>query len=124
MFTICSYFCPNFSKKPHSTVIMIYYNTGNRSNDTIEGKKTYLMRILSTARSSHRRCSVGKGVLKNFAKFTGKHLCQSLFFNIVEGLGLFSQNRSGRLLLYSQLEIMGLNKIWLLKDLAMLKGYF
>ena len=22
-----------------------------------------------------------KGVLKNFAKFTGKHLCQSLFFN-------------------------------------------
>ena len=27
-----------------------------------------------------------KGVLKNFAKFTGKHLCQSLFFNKVEGL--------------------------------------
>ena len=22
-----------------------------------------------------------KGVLRNFAKFTGKHLCQSLFFN-------------------------------------------
>ena len=22
-----------------------------------------------------------KGILKNFAKFTGKHLCQSLFFN-------------------------------------------
>ena len=31
-------------------------------------------------RSSHRRCSVRKGVLRNFAKFTGKHLCQSLFF--------------------------------------------
>ena len=26
-----------------------------------------------------------KGVLKNFAKFTGKHLCQSLFFNKVVG---------------------------------------
>ena len=26
------------------------------------------------------------GVLKNFAKFTGKHLCQSLFFNKVTGL--------------------------------------
>ena len=25
-------------------------------------------------RSSHRRCSVRKGVLTNFAKFTGKHL--------------------------------------------------
>ena len=30
-------------------------------------------------RSSHRRCSVGEGVLRNFAKFLGKHLCQSLF---------------------------------------------
>ena len=27
-----------------------------------------------------------KGVLKNFAKFKGKHLCQSLFFNEVAGL--------------------------------------
>ena len=27
-----------------------------------------------------------KGVLSNFAKFTGKHLCQSLFFNKVAGL--------------------------------------
>ena len=25
-------------------------------------------------------------VLENFAKFTGKHLCQSLFFNKVAGL--------------------------------------
>ena len=35
----------------------------------------------ATKRSSHRRCSVRKGVLKKFAKFRGKHLCQSLFFN-------------------------------------------
>ena len=27
-----------------------------------------------------------KGDLKNFTKFTGKHLCQSLFFNKVAGL--------------------------------------
>ena len=26
-----------------------------------------------------------KGVLRNFAKFTGKHLCQSFFFNKVSG---------------------------------------
>ena len=34
------------------------------------------------SRSSHRRCSliVKKIVLKNFTKFTGKHLCLSLFF--------------------------------------------
>ena len=30
--------------------------------------------------------SVRKGVLRNFAKFTGKHLCQSLFLNKVTGL--------------------------------------
>ena len=36
------------------------------------------------SRSSHQRCSIG--VLKNFTKFTGKLLCQSLFFNKVAGL--------------------------------------
>ena len=32
-----------------------------------------------------KRCSVKKGVLKDFVKFTGKHLWQSLFFNKVAG---------------------------------------
>ena len=40
----------------------------------------------SAIRSSHRRCSLRKSVLRNFAKFTGKHLCQSFFFNKVPGL--------------------------------------
>ena len=34
-------------------------------------------------RSSHQRCSVRKGVLRNFAKFTGKRPCQSLLLNKV-----------------------------------------
>ena len=33
-------------------------------------------------------CSVKKGVLRNFTKFSGKRLCQSLFFNKVVGLRL------------------------------------
>ena len=37
-------------------------------------------------RSSHRWYSVRKGVLRNFAKSTKKHQCQSLFFNKVAGL--------------------------------------
>ena len=37
-------------------------------------------------RSNHQKCSMKKGVLRNFTKFTGKHLCQSLFFNNVAGL--------------------------------------
>ena len=38
-------------------------------------------------RSSRWRCSVRKAVPRNFAKFTGKRLCQSLFYNKV-ALGL------------------------------------
>ena len=34
-----------------------------------------------TVRGSHQRCSVRKYVLRDVAKFTGKHLCQSLFFD-------------------------------------------
>ena len=76
-------------------------------------------------RSSHQKCSIKKGVFKNFVKFTGIHLCQSLFFNKVAGLkpvtllkkrpwhrhfalnfakffkNIFSQNTSGRLLLHT-----------------------
>ena len=44
------------------------------------------LEILTVVRSSHQRCSVTNGVLRNFAKFTGKHLCQSLFFNKDAGL--------------------------------------
>ena len=36
-------------------------------------------------RSSHPEVFCKKGVLRNFAKLTGKHRCQSLFFNIVAG---------------------------------------
>ena len=35
-----------------------------------------------------------KGVLRKFAKVTGKYLCQSLFFNKVAGLRPFSENTS------------------------------
>ena len=38
------------------------------------------------ARSSRPEVFCKKAVLRNFAKFTGKHLYQSLFFNKVAGL--------------------------------------
>ena len=37
------------------------------------------------SRSSFLEVFCEKAVLRNFAKFTGKHLCQSLFFNKVAG---------------------------------------
>ena len=63
-------------------------------------------------RSSHWSCSIKKGVTKNFAKFTGKHLCQSLWkkrlwnrcfpVNFAKfSRALFLQNIFGQLLLLS-----------------------
>ena len=40
-------------------------------------------------RSRRPKVFCKKGVLKNFAKFTGKHLCQSPFFDKVAGLRKF-----------------------------------
>ena len=45
----------------------------------------YFLKI-SLSRSSRPEVFCKKGVLRNFAKFTGKQLCQSLFFNKVAGL--------------------------------------
>ena len=50
----------------------------------------FRMQILSDIiykyRSSHQRCSVQKVVLRNFTKFTGKHLCQCLFLKKLQRL--------------------------------------
>ena len=47
---------------------------------------TKISEISTVVRSSHQRCSVTKGVLRNFENFTGKNLCQCLFFNKDAGL--------------------------------------
>ena len=43
--------------------------------------RLFIHYLYSSYRTSHWRCSMKTGVFKNFAKFTVKHLCQSLFFN-------------------------------------------
>ena len=50
-----------------------------------EGEK-YTKMTKVNVRSSHPKIFCNNIVLKNFAKFTGKHLCQNLFFNKVSGL--------------------------------------
>ena len=42
-----------------------------------------------TNKSSQRSCSVGKAVFKNFAIFTGKHLCWNLFLTKLQTFKLF-----------------------------------
>ena len=55
-------------------------------------KHKHFFRVVCRYRSSNQRCSVSKGVVRNFAKFSGKHLCQSLFFNKFAGLRKFYEN--------------------------------
>ena len=50
---------------------------------------TYIRNIVNEITEAVvQRCSLKVSVLKNLAKFIGKHLRQSLFFNKVAGLGL------------------------------------
>ena len=63
----------------------------DRSNRSFAGGKFSVLNefcysvFLRYYRSSRREVLCKKGVLRNFTKFTGKHLCQSLFFNKVAG---------------------------------------
>ena len=50
-----------------------------------------------TNRSSRPEVFYKKDVLRNFAKFIGKHLCQGLFYNKVAGLRLVTGNVSFQL---------------------------
>ena len=74
--------------KVHSISNMNFCSLKNKDGTLIKTK--YNVSLLkpktpSLYRSNHRRCSLRKGILRNFAKFTGKHLCQGLFFNKVAG---------------------------------------
>ena len=60
---------------------MVYYKS---TEILIPEKWKQILEKMS--RSSRPEVLCKKGVLRNFAKSTGKHLCQSLFFNKVAGL--------------------------------------
>ena len=55
--------------------------------------KTYGLRqiFIKQTEAVARRCSVKKGTLINFTKFTGKHLCHSLFLNKVSDLSVIKK---------------------------------
>ena len=54
-------------------------------NSSETQKSEYLVNEILLFQKQPPEVSYKKDVLKNFAKFTGKHLCQSLFFNKVAG---------------------------------------
>ena len=76
------------------------------------------------SRSSHQRCSIEKAVLKNFAIFTGKHLCWSLLLIDLRALRpaafLKRDSNTGKHLCWSPF----LRKLQVLKPANLLKGEY
>ena len=63
-----------------------YCNTVSVGSRTFRSLSLFVEKSDGLFRGSRRMCSVRKDALRNFAKLTGKHLCQSIFFNKVIGL--------------------------------------
>ena len=75
-------------------------------------------KFLLAFKSSRQRCSMKKGVLENFAKFTGKHYWFAKFLKTT-----FLQNTPGRLLLaFSLLKYGTANNAWKNSDEYSLSG--
>ena len=93
-----------FIKKETQTLVFygeyceIFKSTYFEEHLRIAASKTWKIKVLRTSvllswnylskyfRNNRPEVFCKKGVLRNFAKFTGKHLCQSLFFDKVAGL--------------------------------------
>ena len=65
----------NIAKSLRTTFLIEHFRWLLLNRDVFQIFMTVLF-FENSYRSSHRRCSVKKGVLKKFAKFTGKHLRQ------------------------------------------------
>ena len=62
----------------------MYINNTPKINSHLTWKNSFHIR------SSRPEVFFKKGILTNFANFTGKHLCQSRFFNKVAGARRFT----------------------------------
>ena len=67
---------------------LCYWLSGIQQTELIQGSFSIIKPII---RGSRLEVFCKKAVLRNFAKFTGKRLRQSLFFNKVAGAGLGQQ---------------------------------
>ena len=78
------------------TITLIFQNESILSSHqviahikSLRVKKLYSALVIEINRSSRPDVFCKKGVVRNFAKLTGRHLCQGLSFNKVAALGLF-----------------------------------
>ena len=67
-------------------IFTVHYTIDFRRIGVDNSKQCHLHSLRDLSETVAQRCSVKKGVFKNFVKFIGKHLRQSLHFNKVAGL--------------------------------------
>ena len=81
LFYIFKYFMSHTSIYPGDNEVIwgLLTTTSVLSAIIVDTKTVY-------AEAAPKRCSMWKGVFRNFTKFTGKHLCQTLSFNKLAGL--------------------------------------
>ena len=82
---------PQFPRQKHTSEHLFLQNIFQRllSNVSYFFKKRKTEKKITPPEAVVRKCSINKGVLKNFTKFTGKLPCQSLSFNKSAGLRLW-----------------------------------
>ena len=101
------------------TMLLLVYVTA--SSAQLHFRKSYF-------RSTHQRCSVKKGNLKNFANFKGKHLCWSLFLIKLQVLKLLvtvSTSSEQLFLLIKQFDtIITFSEQLFLKSILLWSSYF
>ena len=77
-----------FNLTQKSTQLIIFIEIKSYKQESQWIVRVYLLENCKSFWSSRPEVLFKKGVLKIFAKFTGKHLCHSLIFNNVTGLNL------------------------------------
>ena len=83
-----TFFTYSFGKLVLRLYVIFMFSSWSMSNS----KKIFIIFInFITLEAASQACSVKKGVLRNFAKFTEKHLCQRLIFNkVAVGVTLYN----------------------------------
>ena len=71
---------------PYSSLVKVSFYLVSAIGKLKVGKKLPNFGFVTNIRSCRPEVFCKKGVLRNFAKSTGKHLCQKLFFNKIATL--------------------------------------
>ena len=80
--TMCSQACNCPKKDNHRRFPVNIWRIPVNSICLCKYVLSFLLFCFRKSKSSHRRSSVKKSVLKNFANFTAKHVLESLFIKV------------------------------------------